>query len=137
MSISNEVYTYNGRAKKPFIIIKDSLGKVISSNNYTISYTNNVNVGKGTVKVNLKGNYNGTLAKVFKINPKSTSIKGKIKAKKNTIIIKWKKIPKQISGYEIQYSTNNKFTKKKKKTTKFSKKTLINSKTKFEKEILC
>lgn len=125
VSISNEVYTYNGRAKKPFIIIKDSLGKVISSNNYTISYTNNVNVGKGTVKVNLKGNYNGTLAKVFKINPKSTSIKGKIKAKKNTIIIKWKKIPKQISGYEIQYSTNNKFTKKKKKTTKFSKKTLI------------
>lgn len=136
-SISNAVYTYNGKAKKPSVIVKDSLGKVISSSNYAVSYANNVNVGRGTVKVNFKGNYNGTLTKTFKINPKSTSIKGKLKAKKKAIIIKWKKISKQISGYEIQYSTNSKFTKKKTKTKKIksSKKTLtikkLNSRKKY------
>ena len=44
-------------------------------------------------------------------NPKGTSIKGKLKTKANNFTVKWKKAA-SVTGYQIQYSTSKKFTKK-------------------------
>lgn len=43
--------------------------------------------------------------------PKAISIKGKVTAKSKGFLVKWKK-QKSVSGYQIQYSTSKKFTKK-------------------------
>ena len=70
--------------------------------------------------VTLKGNYTGTVKKTFTILPKNTAI-SKLTASKNTVTVKWRKQTKQTAGYEIQYSTSSKFTKKTTKTVKVTK----------------
>lgn len=45
------------------------------------------------------------------IVPKGTAIKGKVKAKIKSFLVKWKK-QTGVSGYQIQYSTDKKFKKK-------------------------
>ena len=120
-------YTYNGKAKKPSVTVKDSSGKVIGSQNYTVTYKNNVKVGKATATIKLKGNYEGTFTKSFKICPKGTSISGKLKAKSKGLTVKWKKQAKYTTGYQVQCSTNKKFTKK----TTVTKKVKKNSTTKL------
>lgn len=52
------------------------------------------------------------ISKAFKIVPKGTPIKGKLTAKHKGFIVKLKKQPKSITGYQIQYSTNKKFNGK-------------------------
>ncbi|MFR5876944.1 MAG: fibronectin type III domain-containing protein [Eubacterium sp.] len=120
MSLSTTSYTYNGKAKKPSVTIKDKKGKVIPASNYTVKYSNNTKVGKATVKVTFKGSkYEGEMKKTFKINPKSTSI-SKLTAKKKGFTVKWKKQATQTTGYQIQYSTDKNF-KKNNKTVTISK----------------
>ena len=105
-------YTYNGKAKKPSVIVKDSNGKVVDNHNYTVAYKNNKKIGKATATIELKGNCAGTIIKTFYILPKGTSISGKVTATSKGFQVKWKKQKKNITGYQIQYSTNKKFKKK-------------------------
>lgn len=67
--------TYTGSAKKPSITIKRGTATV-SSSNYTLKYTNNVNAGTATVTATGVRNYTGSISKTFKINkatPKVTT----------------------------------------------------------------
>ena len=72
-------YTYNGKAQKPGVVVTDTAtGKKLSSSEYKVIYTNNVNAGKGTVKVigvskNGKGYYGISAPLSFDINPKDFS----------------------------------------------------------------
>ena len=111
-TLKTSSYTYNGKKKKPSVTVKDSQGKVIDKGNYTLTYQNNIKVGKATVTIKLKGNYTGKLTKTFQIIPKGTSISGKITAKSKGLTVKWKKQPKSTTGYQIQVSINKKFAKK-------------------------
>lgn len=56
-------------------------------------------------------NYSGSLTTDFFICPKGTSIT-KLTAKKKAFVLNWKKQVTETDGYEIQYSTSKKFTKK-------------------------
>lgn len=111
ITLSKTDYIYNGKEKKPLVTVIDSVGNEIGSENYTISYSNNKKVGKSVVTIKFNGNYTGMIQKVFTIKPKGTSIL-KISSKKKGFIVKWKKQTNQTSGYQIQYSTSSKFTKK-------------------------
>ena len=123
VKLSVTSYTYNGKAKAPKLIIKDSKGKVISSKNYTVTKSKGrKNVGKYTYKITFKNQYKGTKTLTFKINPKATTIKKPTAAKK-AFTVKWSKISKQATGYQIMYATNSKFTKNKKTVTVKSYKT--------------
>ena len=67
-------YTYDGKEKKPGVVVKDAEGKEIASSNYTLTYTNNKNVGTGKVTVTFDGNhYKGSITKTFIINAKNIS----------------------------------------------------------------
>lgn len=100
---------YNGKVRKPAVTVKDSNGKTISAENYTVTYPAECkNVGRYTVKITFKGSYMGSMEKSFDIKPKSTSI-SKVKAGKKSFTVKWKKQAKQTTGYQIQYSTSKKF----------------------------
>ena len=74
ISLGQTAYTYDGTEKKPSVTVKDG-SKTISSDDYSVSYSNNTNAGTATVTVTEKTgrNYavNGTAT--FTINPKEVS----------------------------------------------------------------
>ncbi|MGN0533545.1 MAG: fibronectin type III domain-containing protein [Eubacterium sp.] len=113
ISLSATSYTYDGKVKKPTVKVVGSNGKTISSSNYTVTYASGrKNVGKYAVKISFKGNYSGTKTLYFTIKPKATSISS-VSAGSKKFTVKWKKQATQTTGYQIQYSTNSKFSKAK------------------------
>lgn len=122
IKLSKTSMTYNGKNQKPSVTILDAnKNKLKSGTDYKVTYPKkSKNVGRYTVTITLKGSYSGTVKKTFTILPKNTAI-SKLTASKNTVTVKWKKQTKQTAGYEIQYSTSSKFTKKTTKTVKVTK----------------
>lgn len=115
LTISAERLIYTGKAQRPKVTVTDTKGNVISSVNYQLSYQNNVKVGIASVIVDFNGSYSGTLTKSFEIVPKGTRI-FRLTARPKGFLVKWKKQRTQTTGYEVQYSTSRKFTRK---TTKY------------------
>lgn len=69
-SFSEDEFVYDGKIMNPEVIIKDSKGNVIPSDNYTVTYNNpNKNVGIYTATVVMKGSYSGSKVLSFKITP--------------------------------------------------------------------
>ena len=120
ITLSNTRYIYNGKVQKPQVTVKNAKGEVIKG--YTVKYAGNCkNVGKYKVTLTFKGDYNGTNTKTFKIAPKSVTVKS-LKAAKKRFDVKWSKQTTQVTGYQVQYSTDKNFVKavKNKKITKNS-----------------
>lgn len=123
IKLTKTTYVYDGKSKKPSVIVKDNKGNKVSSSNYTVTYPNGrKNVGKYAVTIKFKGNYSGSVKKIFTIKPKSTNI-SKLTAGKKKFTVKRKKQSTQTTGYQIQYATNSKFTKNKKTVTVSKNKT--------------
>ena len=123
VSLSSSSYTYNKKAKKPKVTVKNISHTPVSGRDYKVSYSNNVKVGTATVKITGMGShYTGTVKKTFKINPKGTSI-SKLTKKTKGFKAKWKKQSTQTTGYQIQYSTSKNFKSAKTKTVKKTKTT--------------
>ncbi len=55
ISLSTTSYTYNFQPKRPIVTVSIS-GNRISSSNYTVTYSNNINAGKATVTITGKNN---------------------------------------------------------------------------------
>ena len=106
--LSKTAYVYTGKALKPSVVVTGADGEKIDASNYTVTYSNNKNVGKATVKIALKGNYSGTKSMTFSINPKATTV-SKVKAGKKSFVATWKKQATQTTGYELQYSLKKNF----------------------------
>ena len=87
--------------------------------------TGRKNVGKYTVTVKFKGNYSGTKTTSFLINPSGTTIKSLTAGTKSLKVAITKKTT-QITGYQIQYSTNKSFKSAKQKTVSSYKTTTVN-----------
>ena len=113
VALKQASYTYNKKNRKPSVTIEDTKGnKLKSGTDYTVSYPKKCkNVGRYTVTVKFKGNYQGTVKKSYQILPKGTSL-SEVTAKKKGFTAKWKKQKTQTAGYELQYSTNKKFKRK-------------------------
>ena len=121
VNLSKSTYTYDGKVKKPNVIVKDVNGNTIDSENYTVKYASGrKNVGSYKVTVTFKNDYYGSITKTFKINPKGTTLSSLSKAKK-AFTVKWKKRTTQVTGYQIQYATNKKFNSAKKVTVTSNK----------------
>lgn len=119
--MSNTSYIYNGKKRTPSVIVKNSKGGLINASNYKVRYSGGRKaVGQYTVSISFKGNYSGTVKKSYKIIPKGTSL-SKLTGGKKKLTVKWKKQAKEISGYQIQYSTKKNF-KSSVKTKNISKK---------------
>lgn len=76
ITLEESTYTYDGRAKTPSVTVKDKSLVLNEGKDYTISYSNNINAGKAVVKVEMKGNYKGTLTRNFTINKAGNKIRG-------------------------------------------------------------
>lgn len=112
IKLSNKKFTYNKKVQRPTVKVKDSNGNVIGEANYTVTYSNKKSkkVGEYTVTVKFKGNYKGTKELKYTIKPQGTIIK-KLKAGSKQFKATWNKNQNQTTGYQIQYATNDKFTK--------------------------
>ena len=112
---------YNGKTQKPTLTVTIKKKK-LSSSSYNVTWPKkSVNPGTYQVTVKLKGSYSGTKTVKYKILPKGTTLK-KLKAKKRQLIVTWKKQAKEITGYEISYSTDARFKGAKTVTVKGAKK---------------
>ena len=130
VSLTKNSYVYTGKKIQPAVIIKDADNRTISSSNYSVRYEDNQNVGNATVIIEFKGNYDATIRRTFQIIPKVVKL-SRVSALSRGFKVTWKKQTSQITGYEVQYSTSSKFTKKttvskkvKKSASKFTVKKL-------------
>lgn len=117
--LSTTSYTFNNKTKNPSLTVKNTAGTHLS---YYMTYAIGKDVGKYKVTVELTDDdYTGTKTVYYKINPKGVSISTLTKAKK-AFTVKWKKpsstYRKQMTGYQIRYSTSSKMTNAKKITVK-------------------
>ncbi len=60
-------YTYDGKAKTPSVTVKVDGKTLVLNTDYTVSYTDNINVGTAKVIVTGKGNYTGSKTVSFTI----------------------------------------------------------------------
>lgn len=130
-------YVHTGKRIKPGVTVKYNGAALREGIDYQLSFSNNKKVGKATVKINGIGSYTGTISKSFEILPKTAKLV-KVKKRKTSLVLKWKKQTVQTDGYEIRYSTSRKFlsAKTKKLSVKNKKATGITikkpkSKTKY------
>ena len=129
IKLSKTSYTYDGKEKKPQVIVKDKFGNKIPPNCYKVSYKNNKKVGIATVKIQLTWDYTGTIKTNFTIKPPKSAIVKTTSLEKG-ILLHWKGVkPSQINGYEIQYSENKKFD------AENTKKVIVNRKDAAKKKI--
>ena len=111
-SISTKAFT--GKNITQSITVKYNGKTLKKGTDYTVSYSNNKNIGTATVKITGKCSYTGTITKTFKINPAKQEIQ-KLTAKSKAFFVDWAQ-KGSATGYEIQYATNSKFTSAKKVT---------------------
>lgn len=70
-SITADNYQYDGKEKKPGMVMSYKGMSLKEGKDYTLSYSNNVQPGTGTVTVTGIGNYTGTLYRSFSIEEKT------------------------------------------------------------------
>ncbi len=109
-SLSRTDYVYDGKSKKPSVIIKDTKGRRLAEGaDYKASYARGrINPGVYTVTVKLTGNYSGQMSGTFTIRPKKTVLR-KVTPRSGGMQVTWKKNLVKTDGYQIQYSTDKKF----------------------------
>lgn len=113
VTLSASRYIFNGKKKTPIVVVENGNGTVLRKNkDYTVSYSmGRKNIGIYKVKVIGKGSYAGTIIKTFIISPKCTNISAR--GVKEGLWISGKTV-KGVSGYQVQYAYNKKFTSHKK-----------------------
>ena len=70
-SVSAQSYT--GNALTPEVTVRYGDKTLVNGTDYTVSYSNNINVGTATITITGKGNYTGSASTTFKINPLNMS----------------------------------------------------------------
>lgn len=111
--------TYNNSAKNPnkyfLVCSKHSSGKIVNNSRKNLEFFNKHKLSD-TCYINCNSNKKKNSSSTVKPNIKNL----KIKKSKNKINISWKK-NKNVTGYQVQYSTTKRFKKKNTKTITITK----------------
>lgn len=120
---SSSSLTYNGKNRSPGVTVYAGDKQLTKYNattgegDYKVSMAKtHKNVGKWTITVTLCGNYEGSAKTTFNIIPKGTTLKKVTSTSKKTFTATWNKqtekmSTKQITGYQLQWSTDKNFKK--------------------------
>ncbi len=74
VTIEQESYSYDGSAKEPGVTVRLGNKLLTRDTDYTVGYSDNVNVGTAAVAVTGKGNYEGSVSKTFAIRATTCSV---------------------------------------------------------------
>ena len=101
VSVASSV-SFTGSNITPSVTVKVAGRSLTNGTDYTVSYSNNKNVGKATVKITGKGNYSGSLSAKFDIVPAKQQIQ-KLETKYKGFFVDW--VQKgSATGYDVEYS---------------------------------
>ena len=103
VSVASSV-SFTGSNITPSVTVKVAGRTLTNGTDYTVSYSNNKNVGKATVKITGKGNYSGSLSAKFDIVPAKQQIQ-KLETKYKGFYIDWAQ-KGSATGYDVEYSVN-------------------------------
>ena len=104
--IGPQVYT--GKKIQPDVAaVYEDWFPLKAGEDFTVTYTDNKNVGTATAVVKGKGLFTGSKKITFTINPKPVKLSS-LSAGKKQLAVRWKK-GSGIDGYEIQYSLKKDF----------------------------
>ncbi|MGN1419428.1 MAG: fibronectin type III domain-containing protein [Acutalibacteraceae bacterium] len=114
VKLSSTTMVYDGKAKTPTVIVKDTANKdLVKGTDYTVTYpSSRTKIGKYTVTVNFKGKYNGKAAKklTFTIVPANAKVSSTLSGTSATI--SWSKVA-GASKYRVYlYNSSTKTYKK-------------------------
>ena len=104
IDLDNKCYT--GKYIKPNVTLIDNDYKLKENSDYIVEYSNNLKIGKATIKITGKNGYYGTITETFNIIPKSVKIKSLKTSILRIVKLSWEK-DSSIDGYEI-YKSNTK-----------------------------
>ena len=103
VSVASSV-SFTGSNITPSVTVKVAGRTLTSGTDYTVSYSNNKNVGTASVYVYGKGNYSGTLSAKFDILPAKQQIQ-KLETRYKGFYIDWAQ-KGSATGYDVEYSVN-------------------------------
>ena len=103
VSVASSV-SFTGSNITPSVTVKVAGRTLTNGTDYTVSYSNNKNVGKATVKITGKGNYSGSLSAKFDIVPAKQQIQ-KLETRYKGFYIDWAQ-KGSATGYDVEYSVN-------------------------------
>ena len=66
--------TYTGEARTPEVAVTDGAHTLAANTDYTVAYSNNINVGTATATLTGMGNYTGTRTVKFTIQPQAATL---------------------------------------------------------------
>ena len=101
VSVASSV-SFTGSNITPSVTVKVAGRSLTNGTDYTVSYSNNKNVGKATVKITGKGNYSGSLSAKFDIVPAKQQIQ-KLETKYKGFFVDWAQ-KGSATGYDVEYS---------------------------------
>lgn len=101
VSVASSV-SFTGSNITPSVTVKVAGRTLTSGTDYTVSYSNNKNVGTSNVYVYGKGNYSGSLSAKFDIVPAKQQIQ-KLETKYKGFYIDWAQ-KGSATGYDVEYS---------------------------------
>ncbi len=101
VSVASSV-SFTGSNITPSVTVKVAGRTLTNGTDYTVSYSNNKNVGKATVKITGKGNYSGSLSAKFDIVPAKQQIQ-KLETRYKGFYIDWAQ-KGSATGYDVEYS---------------------------------
>ena len=103
VSVASSV-SFTGSNITPSVTVKVAGRSLTNGTDYTVSYSNNKNVGTASVYVYGKGNYSGSLSAKFDIVPAKQQIQ-KLETKYKGFYIDWAQ-KGSATGYDVEYSVN-------------------------------
>lgn len=109
VTLSYSSTAYTGSALTPVVTAENGNKMLVKGTDYTVTYSNNVNIGTATVTITGKGNYAGEVKRTFQIIPATPVISSVTNPAGGQIRIQWGNVA-QKSGYEVQYSKSSGFT---------------------------
>lgn len=104
VSVASSV-SFTGSNVTPSVTVKVAGRTLTSGTDYTVSYSNNKNVGTASVYVYGKGNYSGSLSAKFDIVPAKQQIQ-KLETRYKGFYIDWAQ-KGSATGYDVEYSVNS------------------------------
>jgi hypothetical protein len=122
VTLTQTAYTYDGTAKTPAVTVTLNGATLTKDTDYTVAYSNNINVGTATVAVTGKGKYSGTVTAQFTITKPDVALTdiagasltlakasyaydGTAKTPAITVMLNGKTLA-QGTGYTVAYSNN-------------------------------